>query len=239
MNCFRFHPFRVCKTTMLLICVIIIGGFLLGLISPMPAAIAADELFFSEYVEGSGNNKAVEIYNGSAVTVDLLAAGYAVHFYFNGNDQPGAVISLTGQIAPGDVYILTDNDAEPAMLTVADQIHSGSFFNGDDAVALVNNGVFVDVIGQIGSDPGSEWGTGTQDNTLRRKPALQSGDPDGSNPFDPAIEWDIFAKDTFDDLGRHTVTLAPATSTSMPTASPPLPEPKLLKSLKIIEHSIQ
>jgi len=29
------------------------------------------ELFFSEYVEGSGNNKALEIYNGTSGSVDL------------------------------------------------------------------------------------------------------------------------------------------------------------------------
>ncbi len=30
-----------------------------------------EELFFSEYIEGSSYNKALEIYNGTGVTVDL------------------------------------------------------------------------------------------------------------------------------------------------------------------------
>jgi uncharacterized protein len=62
------------------------------------------------------------------------------------------------------------------------------------------------VIGQIGFDPGTEWGTGlvsTADNTLRRKDTVCAGDPDGSNAFDPSVEWDGYAQDTFDGLGTH------------------------------------
>jgi hypothetical protein len=47
------------------------------------------------------------------------------------------------------------------------------------------------VIGQIGFDPGSEWGSGltsTADNTLRRKPSIEAGDPNGTDAFDPSIQ---------------------------------------------------
>jgi hypothetical protein len=50
----------------------------------------------------------------------------------------------------------------------------------------------VDVIGQLGFDPGSEWGSGdlsTQDNTLRRKPGITLGDTNGGDAFDPSLEW--------------------------------------------------
>ncbi len=54
-----------------------------------PAApdAAATDLFFSEYVEGSSNNKALEIYNGTGAPVDLGAADYSVQMFFNGCDQ--------------------------------------------------------------------------------------------------------------------------------------------------------
>ena len=71
----------------------------------------------------------------------------------------------------------------------------------------------IDVIGQVGFDPGTEWGTGltsTQDNTLRRKAAVTDGDPIGSDVFDPAVQWDGFATDTFDGLGSHTAGPPPA-----------------------------
>ena len=57
----------------------------------------------------------------------------------------------------------------------------------------------IDSIGQIGFDPGTEWGTGltsTADNTLRRKLLIEAGDANGSDLFDPAVEWDGFATDT-------------------------------------------
>ena len=46
----------------------------------------------------------------------------------------------------------------------------------------------VDSIGQIGVDPGTEWGTGltsTADNTLRRKPAVEAGDTDADRRVRP------------------------------------------------------
>ena len=75
----------------------------------------------------------------------------------------------------------------------------------------------IDVIGQIGFDPGSEWGSGlisTQDNTLRRMSSILMGDPIGSDAFDPSLEWLGFDTNTFDGLGAHTV-----------TGSEPVPEP--------------
>ena len=65
----------------------------------------------------------------------------------------------------------------------------------------------VDSIGQVGFDPGTEWGSGltsTADNTLRRAAGVCVGDTDPSNAFDPAVEWVGFATDTFDGLGSHT-----------------------------------
>jgi hypothetical protein len=71
----------------------------------------------------------------------------------------------------------------------------------------VINGSLVDVIGQIGVDPGAQWGTSpndTLDQTLRRNGQICAGDPNGSDPFDPATQWISFPADTFDGLGAHT-----------------------------------
>ena len=60
------------------------------------------------------------------------------------------------------------------------------WYNGDDAVQLRKGTAVVDAIGQIGFDPGSEWGTGltsTADNTLRRKAAVCAGDTNGGDVF--------------------------------------------------------
>ncbi|MBW9109505.1 ExeM/NucH family extracellular endonuclease [Microbacterium ureisolvens] len=174
--------------------------------SAAPAAAASGDLLISEYVEGLSNNKAIEIYNPSTQAVDLAAAGYKLQVFFNGGATAGFTADLTGTVAPGDVFVFAHASAAPAILAQADQTTASGLFNGDDAVALVKGTAAVDVIGQVGADPGTEWGTGltsTADNSLRRNAGVGVGDADGTNPFDPAVEWSGYATDTFDGLGWH------------------------------------
>ena len=186
----------------------------LGLL-PMSGAVAAPaDLFFSEYVEGSGNSKALEIYNGTAEDVDLAAAGYVVQVFFNGNLVAGSTIPLAGVVASRDVWVLADDESASALLALADQTTTEFLFNGDDAAVLRKGGEggqIVDVIGQIGFDPGDEWGSGlisTQNNTLRRRPSVIRGDTNAFDDFAANLdavsgEWDGFPQDTFAGLGQH------------------------------------
>jgi predicted extracellular nuclease len=165
------------------------------------------ELFISEYIEGSSNNKAIEIYNGTGAAVNLAAGAYDLQVFLNGSASAGATIALTGSIANNDVYVVAHNLANATILAQADQTSSSLTHNGDDAVVLRKNGTVIDVLGQVGFDPGTEWGTGltsTADNTLQRKNGICAGDADGSDTFDPAGEWSGFAADTFTGLGSHT-----------------------------------
>lgn len=169
-------------------------------------ASAITELFFSEYIEGSSNNKALEIYNGTGGAINLAGGGYKVQMFFNGNASAGLTINLTGTVAPGDVYVVAQSSANPTILGQADQTSGAGWFNGDDAVVLRQGTTVIDVIGQVGTDPGTEWGSGltsTADNTLRRKNTIAGGDANGSDTFDPSIEWDGYATDTFGGLGSH------------------------------------
>ena len=185
-------------------------------------------LFFSEYVEGSSNNKALEIYNSTDAAIDLAAAGYVVQMYFNGSTTPGLTISLTGTVANGDVFVLAQSSANATILAQADQTNGAGWFNGDDAIVLRQggaSGTIIDVIGQVGVDPGTEWGSGltsTADNTLRRKSSVTTGDTIGNNAFDPSIEWDGFATDTFDDLGRYTRSDNPTPTSSLSLSVSPV-----------------
>jgi hypothetical protein len=163
-------------------------------------------LFFSEYIEGSGtSNKAVEIYNPTGADVDL--SDCEVRIYVNGASGTWTTINLTGSLADDDVHVVCDDSADPAILAVCDSTSTVTFFNGDDAVELVCNGVTLDVIGQIGFDPGTRWGTpptSTLDHTLVRSCMVVAGDTNGSDAFDPAVEWDGYSQDTFTYLGFHT-----------------------------------
>lgn len=199
------HPFPTLEPLMRrLLAALVVAVSLPVVTSAPPAGAASTELFVSEYVEGSSNNKAVELTNPTSAPVDLAASGYAVQMYFNGSGIAGLTIDLTGTVAPGDAFVLAQASANPAVLAQADQTNGSGWFNGDDAVVLVRQGAVVDSIGQIGVDPGNQWGTGdtsTADNTLRRK-AGAGPDADATDAFDPAAQWDGFPQDTFDGLGQ-------------------------------------
>jgi predicted extracellular nuclease len=168
-------------------------------------------LFFSEYVEGSSFNKAIEIYNDTGAPVDLAAGNYSVEMYFNGSASPGMTIDLAAEVADGDVFVLAHASADPAILAQTDQTSASLSFNGDDAVVLRNATAILDVFGQVGFDPGTEWGSGstsTQDNTLRRMTNCCAGDTNGTDAFDPSAEWDGVANNRFDGLGVHAASCA-------------------------------
>lgn len=163
-------------------------------------------LFFSEYIEGSSNNKALEIYNPTGSLVDLT--GYKIEEYMNGASSPNYTINLSGTLASGDVFVVCNSSfSEPTKSIVCDYTSGSLDFNGDDAIALKKtNGIVIDVIGQIGFDPGSQWGSGlasTADNTLVRKCSVANGDTNGFNVFDPITEWDGYATDYFSNLGSY------------------------------------
>ena len=163
---------------------------------------AQASIVISEYIEGSGNNKAIELLNTGAEPVDLTA--WELQIYYNGSQSPGQTFNLEGIVEPGSNYVFASSSAAPAILDVADQTTGAGLFNGDDAVVLLNGGNPADSIGQVGVDPGSYWGSGdvrTQNRTLRRKDGVP-GDTDPFDTYDPEPVFDGFPQDTFDDLGK-------------------------------------
>ncbi|WP_078543726.1 CehA/McbA family metallohydrolase [Litchfieldia alkalitelluris] len=170
------------------------------------AVAETSDLFFSEYIEGSSNNKALEIYNGTGSAVDL--SGYTVELYSNGKTDVSYSLDLEGTLDNGDVYIIANAGAVPAILDLADITSTVTYYNGDDALVLKNNGNVIDSIGKVGEDPGSVWGAGdakTAEQTLVRKSSITSGDKNQSDDFDPATEWDHYSQNDFTYLGTHTV----------------------------------
>lgn len=187
------------------------AGLLIGSMHPPVHAMPVGDLFFSEYVEGSSFNKALEIYNGTGSAVDLSAEDYRVELYFNGGADVGRIIDLDGIIDHAAAFVLANSRLDAGTAPV-DQSDGGVGFNGDDAVVLRRGGTILDVIGRIGEDPGSEWtgaAVGTRDMTLRRKLSVLGGDTSAFDAFDPSVEWLGLPRDTFDGLGAHSVNAAP------------------------------
>ena len=133
------------------------------------------ELFFSEYIEGIGNNNAIEIYNPTNTTIDLSA--YLINQY-KGSDN--GVLSdswpLSGSIAAGEAIAVGNGQTDSVWVSnywslpvdpvfyAACGIHGSGiyptpfYFNGDDALTLEkSNGTVVDIFGKVGEDPGMAW----------------------------------------------------------------------------------
>ncbi len=121
------------------------------------AASACADLSFSAYLEGSSFNKCLEIYNGTGTDIDLST--YTISVYHNGNIIPNETVSLAGILSADGYYLICHTDFALPGLT-PNQLTNELLFNGNDAVVL-NNGIGnVDVIGQIGFDPGEGWTNG-------------------------------------------------------------------------------
>ncbi len=184
-------------------------------------------LIFSEYVEGSSNNKALEIWNAGNTAVSLN--NVVVELYRNGDgSSPQTLVELSGTLNPGEVVVAAHSD----LSHLADFEFSGSPYNGDDALVLTNGSTIYDSFGRRGEDPGSAWegnGVSSQNQTLRRKSGIVDGDTNPDDVFDPSVEWDMFPQDDFTDLGDPPVGATPTPSPSpspSPTPSPtPSPSP--------------
>lgn len=154
----------------------------------------------------------MEIYNATGEPVEMSRVTLLT--FANGESAPTVTVALSGLLANGGVFLVAHGSAVTSIKDPADFISSaGVNFNGDDAFGLAPNGTIVDVIGQIGYRPPSgEWGTGdcsTKDNTITRNTSVCCCDPDGSNVFDPSLEWIGHPQDDISDLGSHVTECEP------------------------------
>ncbi|PKN73958.1 MAG: hypothetical protein CVU49_09675 [Candidatus Cloacimonetes bacterium HGW-Cloacimonetes-2] len=172
----------------------------------------ATDLFFSEYLEGSNSNKAIEIFNGTGVPVDLSI--YTAKLA-NSAASWGTPFALSGILANNDVFVITNAGAALTEITSnSDMTSTLTYFNGDDAVGLFKNDVLIDIIGTIGTDPGTAWpvagvANATAEHTLIRKPTVAQGNIDWASSAGTDAdnsEWIVQAQNYVADLGSHTFT---------------------------------
>lgn len=168
----------------------------------------AKDLFISEYVEGSSNNKAIEIANFTGRSVNL--ENYALLDNSNGagsntsnsagrlGGMGGGIVRLASFVLNhGEVYVIAGITSLPNrtdLSHLADQSSINLTFNGDDSIVLMkNNGhSIVDVMGI----PFSQWEYG-KDITLRRKPGF------GPSKIYTPGQFEVYPMDTFEGLGSH------------------------------------
>lgn len=216
-----------CRTALAL-CVV-----LFGLATATAVHGQATDLIISEYVEGSGNNKYIEVYNGTGAAVNL--ADYQLQLFSNGSATAAVgAPAMTGILADGATIVYRNSLA--TLYGGATVISSAVNFNGDDAIALwkISTASFVDIVGNIGCDPGTAWtatGISTLDRSLVRNTNICAGvtiDPAQTAPANtnalcpfPTLgpEWTNNAIDVVANLGTHTMTCGPTVTMAAVTAS--------------------
>ncbi|MDY0345482.1 MAG: lamin tail domain-containing protein [Bacilli bacterium] len=191
--------------------------------------ITSTDLYISEYIEGSSNNKSIEIFNGTGAAVDL--SDYALNLHSQPTSPavysttPSQTLVLSGILANGDVYVVSNSSANTDILRVTDVTSGVANFNGDDVVTLTKNieevNTIIDIIGDLtATDPGTSWtgdaanGPGsTAEMTIARIPSNLS--PNAAFTWS---EWNAYAQDTVSYLGTHSIGSADVTSLQQATA---------------------
>ena len=200
------------------------------------------ELFISEYIEGPGNNNAIEIYNPTNNPIDL--SGYSINRYGNGATSSPDVWPLSGVLNTGEAIAIGNGQVDSiwvssywslpvdASFYAACGINGSGvyptpfYFNGDDAMTLEKGGNIVDIFGKVGEDPGNAWtddassgytdangGTWwTKRQTLVRKSSVKSGVTQNPILFNPASEYDSLPDATYSAMGTHTCECTPILS---------------------------
>lgn len=173
-----------------------------------PQPTGATDLFISEYVEGSGSNKYIEIFNGTGAAVDL--SDYELRLYQNGSSSVSQSMNLSGTLSNGEVIVYANGSATAYSGTV--EVNSTVInHNGDDAYELykVSSGTAVDVFGHIGEQ--LVWnvsGNSTQNQTLQRNSDITAGVTSSTSGFpELGTQWTELAQDDVTGLGSHSYDL--------------------------------
>ncbi|WP_062378999.1 ExeM/NucH family extracellular endonuclease [Demequina pelophila] len=182
----------------------------------------APDLFFSEYVEGSSYNKALEIYNGTGREVDL--SGYSIELYANDRIQsqgPNNTTRLSGSLAAGETFVVVHGSAGADLAPLGDMTGTVTNFNGDDRLLLKNGTEVIDSFGQVDVRPsGTPWA----EQTFVRNADICAGDANPDDAFDVAVEWTAYGQNTFEHLRAHDTTCGTTAVDVAPTVTSIVPE---------------
>lgn len=167
-----------------------------GDVDPTPDPAGGD-LFISEYVEGSSNNKYLEIYNPTGASVDL--SSYSLKLEQDGKGAWTKTLKLTGMLASKTVIVYANTSAVKYTGTV---IKDGNVitFNGNDPIGLFKNDNLIDYFGKSSKTPGTAADDFAKDQTFRRKSTVKAPSKEYN-----ANEWEVLTKDDVSGLGSHTM----------------------------------
>ena len=169
----------------------------------------ATDLLFSEYIEGSSNNKALEISNATGAAISLSI--YSIKKQTNGSGAWSTGLALTGTLNTGSKFTIVNSLMASSCYPTSSANLSTSAtemaFNGNDPIGLFKNGVLIDIIGTFNGGTANF----AADQTLRRKSTVTAP----TTTFNKTTQWDSFTSDTCNNLGSRTIEKTPKTSVAL------------------------
>lgn len=160
---------------------------------------SGSDLFISAYVEGSGSNKYIQIYNPTDKAVDLSAYKLVLEAYGAKNTLSNGMpkdFPLSGTLAAGATLVFKNGQAK--LYSGDATVSEVTYYNGNDNVALYKGTTLIDVVGTWGQAwVGGKNGAGA-DVTLHRKASISKG-----NTTYTASEWDVLKVDDVSVLGKR------------------------------------
>lgn len=169
----------------------------LNVTTAAPGGSTATDLLFSEYIEGSSNNKALEISNATNAAINLSI--YSIKKQTNGTGSWSAGLSLTGTLNTGTKFTIVNSLIASSCYPISSANLSTAAtemtFNGNDAVGLFKNGVLIDIIGTFNGGTANF----AADETIRRKATVTAP----TTTFNKTTQWDSYTTDTCNNLGSR------------------------------------
>src|SRR6478735_253752 len=75
-------------------------------------------LFFSEIIEGSSNNKGLELFNPTSGNINL--SDYTINIYFNGLTTLGSTFVPIGILPPGQTFTIVNTSSGATLSALGD-----------------------------------------------------------------------------------------------------------------------
>lgn len=164
-------------------------------VSLQQGTTSAGNLIIATYIEWTGQDKAVGIFNGTGRSVNL--EDYSLQKQSNGTGSFESTYRLRGTLEHGQTHLLVHRlSSNTALKQLAHAVTDSVLnFNGNDAVALLHHGLMIDMVGVADGGETLVWGL---DRTLRRK----------STVTHPRLnylpdEWNVFPVDQLSLIGTH------------------------------------
>lgn len=152
------------------------------------------KLIISEVVEGSGNNKAIELYNLGDKELDLSSYQLILSY----SEEISYKISLEGKLSANETYVIANPSADQELISKANLVSEYLIFNGDQTIELKKGSKLLDIVGIKGYYSGGWY----KDVTLARKAEYLIG----RKTFDE-YDWIRYNENNFKYIGTIEVSL--------------------------------